>query len=108
PLYRLWWRVRRLDFGIVTLRELGLNPERANYHKDGGGPLLRDLLNRLNISQTDVALDLGSGKGGAMATMAQYPFRRVDGVEIAPELVDAARKNLATLQLHHFPTFFQR
>jgi SAM-dependent methyltransferase len=105
PMYRLWWRLRGLDFGAVSLDELGLNPDRANYHKDGGGPLLRDVLNQLTIGPTDVALDLGSGKGGAMATLAEYPFQGVDGVEISPPLVDAARGNLQKLKLLHCRVF---
>jgi hypothetical protein len=88
PLYRLWWRLRGLDFGIVP-----------NIHKDGGGPLLCDLLKQLNISERDAALDLGSGKGGAMATLARFPFREVHGVEISPEFVAAAHKNLANLKI---------
>jgi predicted RNA methylase len=99
PLYRLWWRLRGLDFGYVSLQELGLDAERANYHKDGGGPLLCDLLKQLEISESDAALDLGSGKGGAMATLARFPFRQVDGVEISPKLVAAANKNLAKLKI---------
>ena len=99
PLYRLWWRLSGLDFKIVSIQELGLNSERANYHKDGCGPLLRDLLKQLKVSQDDAALDIGSGKGGAMATLARFPFRQVDGVEISPDLVEAARNNLAKLKL---------
>ena len=99
PLYRCWWRLRGLDFGIVSIHDLGLDPGRANYHKDGGGPLLRDLLNQLEIKEADAVLDLGSGKGGAMATLARYPFQAVHGVEISSELVEAARKNLAKLKL---------
>ncbi len=99
PLYRFWWRFRGLEFGTVSVKELGLNPDRAFYHKDGGGPLLCDLLNQLQIDSTDIVLDLGSGKGGAMATIARYPFKGVHGVELSPTLVDAARKNLAKLNL---------
>jgi SAM-dependent methyltransferase len=99
PLYRFWWRLRGLDFGIVSVHELKLDPNRANYHKDGGGPLLRDVLDQLGITANDVVLDLGSGKGGAMATLARYPFKFVDGVEIAPELAAAARKNFDKLNL---------
>jgi hypothetical protein len=105
PLYRIWWRSRGLDFGVVSIRELGLDSERANYHKDGGGPLLYDLLKQLNIAPTDSALDIGSGKAGAIATMARFPFRRVDGVEISPNLVDAARRNLKKLKIPNSEIF---
>jgi SAM-dependent methyltransferase len=99
PAYRVWWRLRGLDFGVVSVSELGLDTEHAKDHKDGGGPLLDDLLRQLDIAESDAALDLGSGKGGAMATLATYPFRIVDGVEISPTLADVARANLAKLKL---------
>jgi SAM-dependent methyltransferase len=97
--YRLWQRLRGIDFGIVQHPDLGLDPTRASYHKDGGGPQLRRLLSRLEIKETDSALDLGSGKGGAMVTLARCPFQRVDGVELSPALVDVARRNFAKLGL---------
>ena len=40
-----------------------------------------------------------------MATLARYPFRRVDGVEISPALVDVARRNLAKLGLRQCHVF---
>src|SRR5262245_61472419 len=105
PIYRCWWRLRGLDFGITSIEELGLDPDKCNYHKDGGGPLLKDLLKQLNITANDAALDFGSGKGGAMATMALFPYRKVDGVEISGPLVEAARKNLAKLKLEQCQVF---
>lgn len=42
----------------------------------------------------DVFLDYGCGKGRAIIMAAQYPFRRVVGVEIALPLAEAARRNL--------------
>lgn len=99
PLYRMWWRLRGLDFGYVSVEELGLAADRSNQHMDGGGPLLCDLLRQLRISPRDAALDIGSGKGGAMAALARFPFHIVDGVEISSELADAAKLNLARLKV---------
>lgn len=42
----------------------------------------------------DVFLDYGCGKGRAIIMAAQYPFRRVVGVEIALPLAEAARRNV--------------
>ena len=99
PLYRCWSRLRGLDFDFVSIQDLALDPSYANYHKNGGGPLLCDLLKQLQIKDADAILDLGSGKGGAMATLARYPFHAVHGVEISSELVGIARKNLSKLNL---------
>ena len=40
-------------------------------------------------------LDLGSGKGRAMMLASRFPFRAILGVEIVPELVRIAKRNLA-------------
>jgi SAM-dependent methyltransferase len=99
PCYRMTRRLRGLDLGIAYLGELGLDSARAHYYKDGGGPLLNDLVKKLDIKESDAALDYGSGKAGAMITLARFPFRKVDGVEISPQLVAVAERNLAKLKI---------
>jgi glycosyltransferase involved in cell wall biosynthesis len=42
----------------------------------------------------DVLLDLGAGKGRVLLAAAQYPFRRVVGVEISEALIEVARRNV--------------
>jgi len=42
-------------------------------------------------------IDLGSGKGRALLLAAEYPFVRVVGVEVQPELNAIARDNLARI-----------
>jgi hypothetical protein len=41
-------------------------------------------------------VDLGSGKGRIMFLAAEYPFRRIQGVEFAAELHQAAENNIRT------------
>jgi SAM-dependent methyltransferase len=43
----------------------------------------------------DVFLDFGSGKGRALLMAAQYPFKRIVGIEISEQLNNAARANIA-------------
>jgi SAM-dependent methyltransferase len=45
-----------------------------------------------------VFLDVGAGKGRAMLLASQYPFLRVEGVELNPVLADTARSNIALWQ----------
>ncbi|MBV9088229.1 MAG: class I SAM-dependent methyltransferase [Acidobacteriaceae bacterium] len=40
-------------------------------------------------------IDIGSGKGRALLMAAEYPFRRIVGVELLPELHAIARENIA-------------
>ena len=42
-------------------------------------------------------LDLGCGKGRALLLARTYPFRRIIGVELLPELSDSARRNISRL-----------
>jgi SAM-dependent methyltransferase len=57
--------------------------------------LLPELLAGLDLRFRDVTfVDLGSGKGRVLLMASQFPFRRVIGVEFAPELHEAAVRNL--------------
>jgi hypothetical protein len=42
----------------------------------------------------DVFIDFGAGAGRAVVLAATYPFQRVIGIEIAPELAEIARENV--------------
>jgi SAM-dependent methyltransferase len=44
--------------------------------------------------RTFTFIDLGSGKGRALLMAAMYPFARIVGVEVQPELEAIARRNL--------------
>jgi SAM-dependent methyltransferase len=41
-----------------------------------------------------VFIDFGCGKGRVVFQAAMYPFRRVIGVELVPDLADVARENI--------------
>jgi hypothetical protein len=61
--------------------------------------LFHEMLNALRQqSHADfhdfVFIDLGSGKGRTLLMASDYPFRRIVGVELLPELHDAAEENL--------------
>ena len=40
-------------------------------------------------------IDIGSGKGRALLMAADYPFRRILGIELLPELHGVAKENIA-------------
>jgi len=62
-------KIRGIDINGVDLDALELDPARSKPYNDSGVDL--DLFLRSSeISQSDSALDLGCGKGGAMITMA--------------------------------------
>ncbi len=88
-------RLKRLgiDVGLTEIDSLGLSGERANGHSNSGGPDLAALLKVIGVTPRDRILDIGCGKGGAMLTMAQFPFAQIDGVELSPELAQIAKEN---------------
>jgi SAM-dependent methyltransferase len=57
--------------------------------------LFHEMLQTLAIDFTGfVFLDLGSGKGRTLLMAAEYPFRRIVGVELLPALHRVAQENL--------------
>ena len=75
------------------------------YH--GVAPsLFRKLMQRwLPLAQYSLErtafVDIGAGKGRAMLLGAEYPFRRIVGVELHPALAAAARSNIERWQAVH-------
>jgi hypothetical protein len=96
------WVVRRLfergDF-IDTASEARLedyrldDPERVRYVATGRF-VVPWVLRRIGVGPDDVFIDFGSGKGRVVYQAAQFPFKRVIGVEIAEELTRIARYNI--------------
>ena len=57
--------------------------------------LFREIMSSLDIDFREFTfIDIGSGKGRALLLAAEYPFRRVIGVELLPELNAVAEENI--------------
>jgi hypothetical protein len=57
--------------------------------------LFREMMTTLKIDfQKFTFIDIGSGKGRALLLAADYPFRRILGIELLPALHRVAQKNL--------------
>lgn len=57
--------------------------------------LFHEMLSALPVHWADFTfIDLGSGKGRALLMASDYPFRRILGVELLPELHRIAQENL--------------
>jgi len=104
--YEIGMACRGIDLhGGSNPQDNGLSPERANGHRDSGGPDLHKLLATLPISSRDAVVDMGCGKGGAMITLARYPFARVDGIELSPQLAQVAHMNIERLGIRNATVF---
>jgi SAM-dependent methyltransferase len=66
-------------------------PDRVSYSPSPWW-ILRWLLPQSEVRSSDVFVEFGCGKGRVVLDAARrYPFRRVVGVEVAPDLSDVAR-----------------
>ena len=63
--------------------------------------LFRAMLNAVDIDFTRFTfIDIGSGKGRALLLASEYPFERILGVELLPELNQIARENIRKFPSH--------
>ena len=95
--YQLVMQIRGIDLRWNSVADLGLDEKLSESHGNSGGPALEEVLKTFNISSDDSILDIGAGKGGAMITLAKWPFRRIDGIELCPNLIRIAEHNLGRL-----------
>jgi hypothetical protein len=84
---------RRLETSSVAIDAHHFHPERVRY-KASQWMWLPRVLEKDEVGPDDVFVDFGSGKGRVVFQAAQYPFRRVVGIEISPALTAIARANI--------------
>ncbi len=64
---------------------------------------LRTIARHLPLSEDDVLIDLGSGKGRVLCLAATALRTRCAGVEVSPSLANAALNNIRRLRWRHRP-----
>jgi protein-L-isoaspartate O-methyltransferase len=96
-LFRFRVYFSKIDLRYASVYELGLSVDRSHDYAHSGGVNLEKVLNTLKITPEDAIVDFGSGKGGALVTFAKYPFSKITGVELLPELVVIAEQNFRIL-----------
>lgn len=104
-LLRLWWwdQTHRVSTrSRVFAGSLGVSgpvAEHARPYEASDTTLLPHLLPRLGIRHGEyVFVDLGAGKGQAVFLAAEFPFKRVIGVELSPALHEMACRNCRTFR----------
>ena len=85
-------------------RALGVQTRGVIWQKDEGYAYglyrptawltLHELFRRLDVTERDVFLDVGSGMGRVLLVAARRPFKRVIGVEQNVEMTEIARRNV--------------
>jgi tRNA G46 methylase TrmB len=76
------------------------HPDRVWYVRSPWYALPR-ALHHVGVSDRDIFIEFGCGKGLVVHQAAKRPFRRVIGVEISPVLAEIARTNLAARAHQH-------
>lgn len=104
-IFRVRVHTQKIDLKNTYLDELNLPEDRCHYYANSGGLHLEKVLRALKIKPQDAIVDFGSGKGGALITFSRYPFARIAGVEISPELVTIAQQNLVKLHIENFTMY---
>jgi 16S rRNA A1518/A1519 N6-dimethyltransferase RsmA/KsgA/DIM1 with predicted DNA glycosylase/AP lyase activity len=92
--YALWLRWHCLEFKHANY----IKPEDGNPHEHSGGPKLNKILRSMQIPEGSVALDLGVGMGIAALTLSHH-FSWVIGVDLSPELIAIAERNITKMQV---------
>ena len=84
--------------GTVGWRERLLGVFHSPYQPTDAA-LFREMLGSLPIDFSEFTfVDVGSGKGRTLLMASEYPFRRIVGVEVLPELDRAAQENIRSFK----------
>lgn len=78
----------------MRLKEIGLAGEQRVDYEPTPWLALGRVLRKSDVSSSDVFLDMGSGKGRVVLQAAQYPIKRVIGIELSEELHEVAVQNV--------------
>lgn len=106
-IWRRQWRELRIRIRIALGHiDLDVDPteavtERTHYYADSGGLAFDKIMSNFKISASDAIVDFGCGKGGVLISLSKYPFSRITGIEISPELVEIARSNISKLKIEN-------
>jgi SAM-dependent methyltransferase len=85
---------------VVELSELELADEARNNYIPSGWGTMKRIAQAREITPQDVFVDFGSGKGRMVFLAAQYPFKRVIGIELATDLHKIAQANIEKNRKH--------
>ena len=87
------------DFSaVIQPEQLGLDPTIYYRGSPSGNRHLRAVIADLPLSPSDAMLDIGCAKGSALACMSEFPFARVEGIEISTKLAGIYIRNFQRLK----------
>lgn len=100
-LYRAIYRLRGLDFTRVSNEQTGVPASEGCEHAATGSVDLEEAFRAFGLAgRVESILDVGCEKGAALITFRRLGVRKLSGVELAGELLDACRRNLKAMGVH--------
>lgn len=81
---------------LKTLSENGTDTSHATIYMPASYDILETCFSFLQEYKLKHLVDLGCGKGRAMAVAAHFGFNKITGVEFSEKLADEAKKNLSS------------
>jgi len=99
PIDRVLYHAEDVEGGLTSVVEVGQTNVllsngkfQGNNSGEVGAQVRFALIPILFTKEFDRALVIGLGTGSTLRTVASFPFRQLDTVEIAPHIVEAARR----------------
>lgn len=88
---------------LLSLEEKGVDISHATIYMPASYDLLETMLERIQSENLHHFIDIGCGKGRAMAVAAHHGFNKVSGIDFSKSLCDAAMENLLIVK-NKFPS----
>lgn len=79
---------------IVELSSLGIDENIGNRQESTPFRHISKIMQTLDITQEDVFIDMGSGKGRVVLVAGRYQFKRIVGVDVSSELNEICSYNI--------------
>ena len=87
--------LRGLDYSSTSSQaSLGLSPKAVNLGSPSVLAVLEEVVERLQVSNSDRLLDVGCAKGYALSYFIQHLDCKVAGIEISAKLAKICRRNI--------------
>jgi SAM-dependent methyltransferase len=107
---KAWDLIHRVDtcgdVPLATLDFQNKNKTAGLEYQSHHPRIIREGLMSLPIRYQDYTfVDFGCGKGRVLLVASEFPFRKIIGLEFAPQLAEAARKNLKTYRARNRKCF---
>ncbi|MDP1676407.1 MAG: methyltransferase domain-containing protein [Bacteroidota bacterium] len=98
----MFWEYR---LGIITRGLAGVDTADDEHIHYGTVPYrtINTILDHLQLTHSDVFVDLGCGKGRVLCCAAMRSIEKSIGVECSPSLSSIAQHNADVLRFHHSP-----